>query len=80
MQSNRQYIPGGWSVYNVAKLAWPELKDEFHKAYEFLQNFTITNEQQNGMVLDVTDNGKDYAEAAQDWVDANDDIWNNWIP
>jgi len=70
----------GWPVDNVAKLAWPELKDKFPKAYEFLQNFTITNEQQNEMVLDVTDNGKDYNEAAQDWVDTNEDIWKNWIP
>ena len=45
-----------------------------------MQNFTITNEQQNEMVLAVTDDGNDYAEAAQDWIDANESIWSAWIP
>jgi glycine betaine/proline transport system substrate-binding protein len=70
----------GWPADDVAKLAWPGLKDDFPKAYEFLKNFNITNAQQNGMVLAVTDGGKDYAEAAQDWLDANEDIWSAWIP
>jgi glycine betaine/proline transport system substrate-binding protein len=49
-------------------------------AYEFLQNFTITNEQQNEMVLAVTDDGMDYSEAARDWIDAHENIWGAWIP
>ena len=70
----------GWPSDDVAKLAWPGFEEDFPEAYEFFQNFTITNVQQNEMVLAVTDDGKDYAEAAQDWVDANEDIWSAWIP
>ena len=70
----------GWPVDPVTKLAWSGLEDDFPEAYEFFQNFTITNEQQNEMVLSVTDDGKDYTEAAQDWIDANEDIWSVWIP
>ena len=70
----------GWASEQVMKLASTSLKDEFPKAYEFLQNFTITNDQQNEMVFAVTDEGKEIAEAAQDWIDANKSIWQSWIP
>jgi glycine betaine/proline transport system substrate-binding protein len=70
----------GWPADPVAKLVWPGFKDEFPKAYEFFGNFHITNDQQDTMVLAVTDGGKDYAAAAQEWVDANEDIWKSWIP
>ena len=70
----------GFPADDVAKLAWPGLEDEFPKAYEFFQNFTITNEQQNEMVLAVTEGGKTYEDAARDWINANKSIWSPWIP
>ena len=70
----------GWASERVMKLAWTGLKDEFPKAYEFLQNFTINNDQQNEMVFAVTDGGKEITEAARDWIDANKSIWQSWIP
>ena len=70
----------GFPYDDVAKLAWPGLKDEFPKAYHFLNNFTITNEQQNEMVLAMTDGGKTSEDAARDWVNANKSVWSPWIP
>ena len=70
----------GWPYDDVAKLAWPGLEDDFPKAYAFFQNFTITNDQQNEMVLAVTEGGKTYEEAARDWVTANKSVWSSWIP
>lgn len=70
----------GYPAEPVAKLVWPGLKDQFPEVYEFLSNFTITNQQQSEMVLNVTDNEVSHAEAAQAWVDANEDIWKEWIP
>ena len=78
--------PGG-SSYNcgfptdaVAKLAWPDLKDEFPDAYEFLSRFQMTNEQQNEIVLNLTENDLTVRQAAQAWVDANEAVWRAWIP
>ena len=70
----------GWPQDDVAKLVWPGLEEEFPDVYEFLSNFWLTNEQQNEMVLNVTDNGVTPLEAAQAWVDANEDIWSAWLP
>ena len=70
----------GWPTDEVAKLVWPGLKDEFPEVYEFLSNFQLTNNQQNEMVLNVTENGMTPMEAAQAWVDANEDVWSAWIP
>ena len=74
------YFKCGWPTDTVAKLVWPGLKDELPEVYEFLSNFQMTNEQQNDLVLDVTENGATPREAAQAWVDANEDIWRAWIP
>lgn len=70
----------GWPADDVAKLVWPGLKDEFPEVYEFLSNFQLANDQQNEMVLNVTENGVTPREAAQAWIDANEDIWSAWIP
>ena len=70
----------GFPYDDVAKLAWPGLEDDFPKAYAFFQNCTITNDQQNEMVLAVTEGGKTYEEAARDWVTANKSVWSSWIP
>ena len=78
--------PGG-SNYNcgfptdaVAKLAWPGLKDEFPEAYQFLSRFQMTNQQQNEIVLNLTENDLTVRQAAQAWVDANEAVWRPWIP
>ena len=70
----------GFATDPVAKLAWPGFKDEFPEAYEFLSNFQMTNAQQNEMVLNLTENDLTPREAAQQWVDANEDVWSAWIP
>ena len=70
----------GFPTDDVAKLAWPGLKDEFPEAYEFLSRFQMTNEQQNEIVLNLTENDLTVRQAAQEWVDANEAIWRPWIP
>jgi glycine betaine/proline transport system substrate-binding protein len=70
----------GWPTDIVAKLAWPGLKDQFPDAYQFLKNLTIDNDEQAKMVLDVGDEGMTPLEAAQEWIDANEDVWGPWIP
>ena len=70
----------GFPSDEIAKLGWPQLEDEFPEAYKFFQNFTVTNDHQNEMVLAMTEGGKAPAAAARDWVDANESIWRSWIP
>ena len=77
---NADFFECGWPADDVAKLVWPGLNDEFPDVYEFLSNFQMTNAQQNEMVLNVTENEITPLEAAQAWVDANEDVWKAWIP
>jgi glycine betaine/proline transport system substrate-binding protein len=77
---NADFFECGWPADDVAKLVWPGLNEEFPEVYEFLSNFQMTNAQQNEMVLNVTDNEITPLEAAQAWVDANEDVWKEWIP
>ena len=70
----------GFPTDAVAKLASPGLKDEFPEAYEFLSSFQMTNEQQNEIVLNVTENDLTVRQGAQEWVDANESVWRSWIP
>ena len=69
-----------WPLDPVTKLAWPGLEGMFPDASQFLKNLSIDNDQQNEMVLNVTDGGMTPLEAAQAWVDANEEIWKAWIP
>ena len=70
----------GFPTDPVAKLVWPGLQEKFPDAYEFLSSFQMTNAQQNEIVLNLTENDLTVRAAAQEWVDANEDIWSAWIP
>jgi glycine betaine/proline transport system substrate-binding protein len=48
-------------------------------AFEFLSNFQWTEEDQNSVALEIQE-GTDPEEAAQTWIDANQDIVQGWLP
>ncbi len=70
----------GYPTDPVTKLMWPGLEEEFPEAFEFLNNFQMTNAQQNEIVLNLTANDLTVRLAAQEWVDANESVWRAWIP
>ncbi|MFD9946935.1 ABC transporter substrate-binding protein [Nonomuraea sp. NPDC059023] len=50
------------------------------KAYDLVKNFTWTNEDQNAVADDMTNNGMSGEDAAKKWVEANTAKWQAWIP
>lgn len=48
--------------------------------YEFLSNFTMENAWQDEITFAMDVEGQDVQEAAQAWVDANEDVWRAWLP
>ncbi|MGI5283311.1 ABC transporter substrate-binding protein [Nonomuraea polychroma] len=50
------------------------------KAYELVKNFNWTNEDQNAVADDMTNNGMTGEQAAKKWVEANTAKWQAWIP
>jgi glycine betaine/proline transport system substrate-binding protein len=64
----------------LLKIAWSGLKDAAPDAYEFLENFKYTNQDQIDMIAAVELNKAEVAQAARDWVDAHEDVWKAWLP
>jgi glycine betaine/proline transport system substrate-binding protein len=56
-----------------------ELEGKDAAAFEFFSNFQWTEEDQNEVALAIQE-GTDPAEAAQAWIDANQDIVEGWLP
>jgi glycine betaine/proline transport system substrate-binding protein len=54
------------------------LEEKAPAAFAFLSAFSYTNDDQNGIGLDISD-GVDEQEAAQKWIDANPDVWQSWV-
>jgi glycine betaine/proline transport system substrate-binding protein len=47
-------------------------------AFALLSAFSYTNDDQNGIGLDIS-NKMDPLDAAQKWIDANPDVWQPWV-
>jgi glycine betaine/proline transport system substrate-binding protein len=62
------------------KVAYAGLKDEDPEAYTFLSNFNYTNDDQISMIAKVDSGELTAEEAAQEWIDANEDVWTAWLP
>ena len=56
-----------------------ELETKDPAAFAFLSNFQWTEEDQNGIALAIQE-GTDPEEAAQTWIDANQDVVQGWLP
>jgi glycine betaine/proline transport system substrate-binding protein len=64
----------------LIKAASAMLEEKDPEVWEFLNNFTITTEDQLSMLPAVESEGRDAAEVAAEWVEANQDVWSAWLP
>ena len=62
------------------KASWAGLKDAAPDAYAVLKNMNYSTEDQIAMLADIANNGKSVEDAAQGWVDQNQDKWKAWLP
>jgi glycine betaine/proline transport system substrate-binding protein len=65
---------------DLFKIVSAQLKDEAPDAYEFLENFNYSTEDQIQMIAAVELDGKTPEEAAREWIDGNEDKWKAWLP
>jgi glycine betaine/proline transport system substrate-binding protein len=66
--------------YALDKVVSKRFADTGGKAYELVKNFQWTNDDQNAVADDITNNGMSADDAAKKWVEANPDKWKAWIP
>jgi glycine betaine/proline transport system substrate-binding protein len=64
----------------LRKAFWPGLKDYAPEAYQFLANFNYTTQDQIAIMAQVQLEEKTVEEAAQSWIDTNEDVWKAWLP
>lgn len=65
---------------NLFKIVSAELAEKAPEAYQFIQNMNYTTEDQIEMIAAVELEGKTPQEAAQEWIDNNQETWQQWLP
>lgn len=64
----------------LIKAASAMLEEKDPDVWTFLNNFTITTDDQLSMLPAVEIDGRDAAEVAAEWVEENEDVWSAWLP
>ncbi len=58
----------------------PELKAKYPDAHALINNQSLSNLDQSGMILDIDVNGMELDAAVRKWMAANEGTWRAWIP
>ncbi len=64
----------------IIKAASAKLEEKDPDVHTFLENFTITNEDQLEMLPAFEIDGEDPAAVAAAWVADHEDVWKTWLP
>jgi glycine betaine/proline transport system substrate-binding protein len=62
------------------KIVWGGLSEAAPDAYQLLQNFNYTTADQIQMIAAVDSEGQSPEAAASAWIEANEDVWREWLP
>lgn len=65
---------------NLFKIFWGDLDEAAPDAYTLLKNMSYTTEDQISMIAAVELDGKSVEDAARAWLDANQAVWQEWLP
>ncbi|MCH7659813.1 MAG: hypothetical protein IH933_04285 [Euryarchaeota archaeon] len=68
-----------WERGYIKKMIWSGMKDKWPAAYRLLQNYTLTNDDQNPMMKAIDVDGRDLVEVVQEWLDENEARWKPWV-
>lgn len=64
----------------LIKAASAQLEEKAPDVFTFLQNFTLTNDDQLSMLPAFEIDGEDPSAVAAEWVSANESTWRAWLP
>jgi glycine betaine/proline transport system substrate-binding protein len=64
----------------LIKVASAKLEEKAPDVLAFLENFTITTEDQLSMLPAVEIDGEDASVVAAQWIADNEDVWSTWLP
>lgn len=64
---------------NVSKVAWKGMQETWPAAFKLMQAYTVDDELQNKLMLEVDNKGRDVKEVTQEWLDQNEAVWKPWV-
>ncbi|MFC9976512.1 ABC transporter substrate-binding protein [Spirillospora sp. NPDC127200] len=79
-QDDPKKVACDYPEMDLDKIVSKRFADSGSKAYQLIKNFTWTNEDQNSVANDMTNNGMTAEQAAKKWLDANPSKWKAWMP
>lgn len=65
---------------DLFKIFWSGLAEAAPDAHTLLSNMNYSTEDQISMIAAVEIDGQSVEDAAQAWLDANEDVWRAWLP
>lgn len=68
------------AVENIHTYARKGLEEDMPEVAEFLTNFKMDDQQLGSLMGDIADSDKDPFEVAKEWMNANEDLVNSWLP
>ncbi|XVQ88369.1 ABC transporter substrate-binding protein [Microbispora siamensis] len=77
---NVKTVKCDYPPYLLDKIVSVKFSQTGGKAYEFIKNWSWTNDDQNAVAYDMAVNKMSAEAAAKKWVDANKIVWQDWIP
>ena len=69
----------GFAQANIWKLTNKDFQETWPAAYELVEDLTLTNDEQNAMILEVDQKKRSVEEVADEWVEENRDRWQEWV-
>ena len=78
--ANPKTVACDYQPYDLDKIGRKQFVDSGTPAAELIKNFSWTNDDQNSVARDLTVRKLSQDQAAKAWLDANQDVWQKWLP
>lgn len=69
----------GFQQASISKIAYKGFADAYPGANALFEAYSIDNNVQNAMMLEIDQKGRDIEEVVAEWVDANESVWAPWV-
>lgn len=66
--------------YLLDKIARKEFALNGGEAYELIENFNWSNEDQNEVASSIANDGLSPEQAAEKWISSHRAVWETWLP
>ena len=69
----------GFAQATNPKVVWKGMEGKWPAAFKFMKAYTITNDIQNALILEVDEKGRKLEDVVKEWVDNNKSVWEPWV-